>query len=289
MKKEKVLLLGSTGMLGSQNYWNDYNYFEIIRHGRRNIESVDYVADLESLEETTMMLREVGPDVVINLSALANVDQCEELNAAFRANILTAYNLSRAIQFSVKKPFLVHLSTDHVYDSPGFSSEDKICLVNQYASSKLAGELSFQFVEHCILRTNFFCKSTVTKPSITDWLYDALINKSKVNLFNDILFNPISSKNLIKNIFIVIASRQLGTFNLGSSSGMSKADFAFRFASSLGLSFNSPNIISVDEMIKVGAKRPKDMRMDTSKFEVGLGLKLQTLDSEIKEFVKESY
>jgi len=281
-------LLGSTGMLGGQLYWDDYD-FEIIRHGRRKIGLVDYVADLECLEETMLMLREVGPDIVINLSALANVDQCEDLNAAFRANVLTAYNLSKAIQCSVTKPFLVHISTDHIYDSSGFSTEEQIHLVNQYASSKLAGELSLQCVEHCILRTNFFCKSTIAKPSITDWLYEVLVNKSKVNLFDDVLFNPISSKNLIKNIFRVIMYRRTGTYNLGSSSGMSKAEFAIKFAGSLGLSFNNPSIISVDEVIINGAKRPKDMRMNISKFEKALDTTLQSIDFEIEEFVKENY
>ena len=288
MKKNRVLLLGSTGILGSQSYWNDYG-FEIIRHGRKDLGSVDYVANLDSIKEAKNMIHEIRPEVVINLAALTNVDQCEELNAAFLANVLTVHNLSLAIQSTKIKIFLIHISTDHIYDSFGFSSEDQINLVNQYASSKLAGELSIQSIDHCILRTNFFCKSNIKKQSITDWLFEALRKKSKINLFNDVMFNPISSQTLIRNIFKVMSLRLLGTFNIGASSAMSKADFALKFASCLNLSFENPNIISVDQVNKNGAKRPKDMRMDISKYERAIGQKLQTLDIEIEEFVRKNY
>ena len=79
----------------------------------------------------------------------------------------------------------------------------------------------------------------------------------------------------------------MGCFNLGSHNGMSKADFDIAFADTLGLSTKNMKKISISEATFFKACRPKDMRMDISKFERELDIKLPSLTDIIKEVAGE--
>ena len=78
-----------------------------------------------------------------------------------------------------------------------------------------------------------------------------------------------------------------GVFNLGSHSGMSKADFAFAFAEELDITSRSMTRTTTDQVTFLKTYRPKDMRMDCSKFENTLDVKLPFLLDEIKRAAKE--
>ncbi len=96
------------------------------------------------------------------------------------------------------------------------------------------------------------------------------------------MFSPVSIDTLCSVIFDVIRKRPVGTFNLGSSDGMSKADFDFQFADCLGLETKFMTRIEASGARFLRARRPLDMRMDSSKLEECLGIKLPTLDEEIR-------
>ncbi len=68
---------------------------------------------------------------------------------------------------------------------------------------------------------------------------------------------------------------------------MSKADFAFAFAKCLKLPTNTMTRIQSSEAKFFRANRPKDMRMDSSKFENVLGIKLPNLIDLIQALAKE--
>ena len=62
---------------------------------------------------------------------------------------------------------------------------------------------------------------------------------------------------------------------------MSKADFAFTLAGVLGLPTKNVSR-GISEKINLTAYRPKDMCMDSSRFEEVFGIQLPTLQEEIK-------
>jgi dTDP-4-dehydrorhamnose reductase len=68
---------------------------------------------------------------------------------------------------------------------------------------------------------------------------------------------------------------------------MSKADFAFCFAEELRLSTAAVARGSVDGAASLKARRPKDMRMDSARFEAQLGVRLPELRDEIRRVAKD--
>ena len=81
--------------------------------------------------------------------------------------------------------------------------------------------------------------------------------------------------------------RHSGVFNLGSLEGMSKSDFAFAFAQSLGLSSARFSRVNAHQSDLLRTWRPKNMCMDSSHFEATFNVRLPTLQSEIERSAKD--
>ncbi len=286
----KVLLLGSTGLLGStlRPHLDSLGY-DVTTHSRRKESS--YQVDLTDSKTTTELFDEIQPEVVVNLVGLTDVDLCETSpNQAYLTNVRIIENITYWIKKKKSSCHLVQISTDQVYDGVGLHVEKEVTLTNFYAFSKYAGELAAASVPNTILRTNFFGRSHCDqRASLTDWLYLSLSNGDAIQVFDDVLFNPVSMLTLSKMVEMAIQIKPVGVFNLGSLGGMSKADFAFAFSAELDLSTSSMTRTSTDQVTFLKTYRPKDMRMKCSKFESTFGVKLPYLEDEIKRAAREYY
>lgn len=284
----KVLILGSSGLFGSTLApLLGLRGHEVKTHSRGD--GAQYQADLNDPNDANELLGKIEPEVVVNLVGLTDVDRCEaQPNQAYLANVRTVENIADWIKQEKTPCHLVHISTDHVYDGASPHSEEYVTLTNYYAFSKYAGELAAARVPSTILRTNFFGRSHCTKRvSLTDWLLRSLSNNDSIQVVDDVLFSPLSMATLSEMIELIIRKKPVGVFNLGSHEGMSKADFAFSFAEELDLSTCSMTRTSNDQVTSLKTYRPKDMRMDCSKFENTLGVRLPLLRDEIKRGAKE--
>ncbi len=288
MPKENILITGATGLLGSSMvpYFKKCGY-TVVTHALSS--QADYVVDLSDRVKSYEILSKIHPSVIINLVGLTSVELCEEqVNLAYLVNTRTVENLADWIMHSGIACHLVQISTDHVYDSVGLHIEDDITITNNYAFSKYAGELAAIRVPSTILRTNFVGHSQVShRESLTDWVYNSLTTAKNVQVLNDVYFSPISITMLVEMIELVVQKRPIGIFNIGSQNGMSKADFDFAFAESLNLPTNTMTRINTSSANFLKAYRPKDMRMDCSKFENKLGVKIPNLVDLIKQIARE--
>lgn len=283
-----VLVLGASGLLGSELISGQYlKKYKIISLSRSS--KTDYNVDLENFNELLKILEKVKPKVIINLVGITNVDHCEKFpNEAYRLNVQTVENLIGATQILSEKPFLIHISTDQVYDGKGFFSEKNINLSNYYAFSKYIGELKASQISSTILRTNFFGKSkTLKRSSLTDWLYAELKQNNHISVFEDVWFNPLSIYFLCKMIELAVEKKIEGIFNLGSDNGMSKADFAFYFAKVLNLPTSNMKRAKVSDVKFLNAYRPKNMIMNLNKFKQKFNVKLPKLMEQIEVVAKD--
>ena len=203
----------------------------LFRHSRH--ESGMYNADLISFRETDDLVASVRPDIVINLVALCNVDECQtNPNLAFLTNVKTVENISRCLAESRPDCYLVHISSDLVYDGRQLNGEGDCNPTNVYGLTKYAGELWATKIRAAVLRTNFLGKSsTDTRNSLSDWIYERLDGGEELPAFDDVFFSPLSMSTLCDAIISVIRTQPVGIFNLGSKQGCSKAEFARSFAS----------------------------------------------------------
>jgi len=291
MIEDKILLLGATGLLGSTlgPHLKSAGY-NIVTQARKK-GNADFIFDLNDWDATCKFLEQIQPTVVVNLIGLTSVELCQQqTHAGYLANTRTVENIARWIKQSTAACHLIQISTDHVYDGDGPHTEDNVTLTNNYALTKYAGEIAASHIQSTILRTNFVGRSKVShRESLTDWVYTSLKNGKNVEVLADVLFSPLSMKTLVEMLAIVIQRKPVGVFNLGSNEGMSKADFDFEFAARMGLSTDSMSRINSSEAIFLDAYRPKDMRMDCSKFEKVFGIKLPTLTEEITISIGDYY
>ena len=284
IKENKILLLGATGLLGStlapQLKLGGYN---IVTHARKK-ETADFIFDLDDWDTTCKLLAQIQPAIIVNLVGLTSVELCQQqTHTGYLANTRTVENIARWIKQSNTPCHLIQISTDQVYDGEGPHAEDSISLTNNYALTKYAGEIAAAQVQSTIVRTNFVGRSKVSyRESLTDWVYTSLKNGKNFQVLTDVLFSPLSMKTLVEMLELVIRYKPVGVYNLGSNEGLSKADFDFEFAQRLGLSTDSMSRIDSSEANFFRAYRPKDMRMDCSKFEKLFDIKLPTLSDEIK-------
>ena len=222
-------------------------------------------------------------DAIINLIALTDLEKCEnDIFSAYKSNVQTMEKLISSI--SSLDIHLIHISTDQVYFGNGPHIEGKVSPINVYGLTKYIAEILANSVNTTILRTNYIGKSPLkNKKSLTDWLYKSFINKSKITLYDNIIFSPLYVLDLCKYIEFILSHPVKGTFNLGSNGSISKAKFGLEFAKKLGL--DAGNAIISNYNTKANLKRPFDMSLNSYKFEKKFKIKLPTIEKTINNIV----
>lgn len=278
-----VVVFGAYGLLGATlcQVVGDFGY-RVLKQSRGN--SGDICCDPTNKEEVTRIIISIQPVAVINLVALSNVDVCEiDLPAAYMANVRSVEVLVSAILETQSRPHLIHISTDHVYKGVGPHIESSVSPINNYAMTKYAGELLARQVGATILRTNFIGKSrNSSRQSLTDWIFQSLVEGREFTVFDDVFFSALSMQALSNYVASALEARVAGIFNVGTDDGISKADFAQKFASCLGLNIDKMRIGSVMD-VKLTAPRPTDMRLNVTHFEKTFGIDLPDMDTQIRE------
>ena len=273
-------------MLGSRlvPFLIDHGH-EVLAASRNHANGIQI--NLQDQAATLAVVRSVSPDVVINLVGMTDVERCESHpKEAWQANVRSAENIASAC--TETGAHLVHLSTDQVYDSAPDCAEANAGPGNHYAMTKYAGELAALRAGATVLRTNFFGVSPhATRRSLSDWIFSALKEDRPIQVFEDVCFSPLEMGTLCSVINKVTQYRHSGVFNLGSLEGMSKSDFAFAFAQSLGLSSARFSRVNAHQSDLLRTWRPKNMCMDSSHFEATFNVRLPTLQSEIERSAKD--
>ena len=109
----------------------------------------------------------------------------------------------------------------------------------------------------------------------------SLTNRDSITVFDDVFFSPLSLHRLVELVELVAVNQNVGTFNLGSKKGMSKAEFAFMFAGELELPINTISRGTSENAI-LAAYRPKNMCMNVARFEQVFKVDLPTCAEEIR-------
>ena len=159
----RILLLGSSGMLGKSIYKFLKNDFEVYTNGLKKRKY-----DLCKKKNLSILLNKTKPDVIINSLGITNIEICNKnKKLAKKVNFEILKNL-----FNIKKRYnykfwLIQISTDQLYDAISFKTKSteksEIKINNYYTKTKVQAERICESNKSLILRTNFFGKSTVKK------------------------------------------------------------------------------------------------------------------------------
>lgn len=280
---DAVVVFGAYGLLGATlcPVLSDFGY-HVLKQSRRNIG--DVCCDPTDMDEVARVVDSIQPVAVINLVALSSVDVCEtDLPAAYMANVRSVETLVSAIAKTQSIPHLIQISTDHVYKGIGPHIEGSVSPINNYALTKYTGELLALQVGATIFRTNFIGKSrSDSRQSFTDWIFQSLVEGRDFTVFDDVFFSALGMQTLSICVAKALEARLAGVFNVGTRDGISKASFAQKFASCLGLNTDKMRIGSVLDM-KLSAPRPTDMRLNVTRFEKAFGIDMPDMDIQIQE------
>lgn len=138
---KKILVLGKSGQLGQEvlQVFSDKEKYDICAPSETDADVTDYV-------KLKKIVDEFNPEVIVNSAAYTNVDSCQtNRSLAELVNSVGAQNAAAAARRS--KAFLVHVSTDYVYNGntefkkvshkTNASEEQPL---NDYGLTKLFGE-----------------------------------------------------------------------------------------------------------------------------------------------------
>ena len=275
--KKKILILGSNGRLGSylQNHLNKNIY---------DINSNPSPSDLSIKENLNLLLDKFKPEIIINTIAFTDVNLCQSnVHKAFKSNIQVVKNISEIILEKKLDIFLIHISSDQVYNGLGPHVESSNCEpLNVYALTKYFAELFANKVNCCILRTNFFDFYNQKKHhAYINQLYDNLKKGQEMTGYKDIYFSPVHISSLFDLVDHICRHAITGTYNFGSKNGLSKYEFSVKLANYF--KFDSKLIKEVSSVDFQNIERPKDMRLDCTKLKTKIGWKINHIENEISK------
>lgn len=280
---KKILILGSTGLLGTVLSTNLNEKYKIIKHS--HTQKADYIFNASNKKQLFKIFNDVKPDIIINCIAIADVDYCE--NNKVEAKMINEELVKNICEIKDKSTWLIHFSTDHVYNKNILNSEDNVKLTNYYSITKYNSEKYVLESGGLVLRANFFGKTPLNKKyTFSDWLIHQVKEKNKFKIVDDIYFSPISFDTLIEKISIII-EKYYGInnlFNIGSSSYMSKYEFAKKIFNICGYP-NKENYSLINSNNFFKTKRPSFMQMDIKKITQIVG-SIPSLDDEISNTYK---
>ena len=156
----KILLLGANGQVGTECQRSLAPLGELVlatRNGTLADGSQREVADFDQPDSLRELVLRVAPDVVVNAAAYTAVDKAEtDREAAFRANAESPAAIAAAC--SQLDAYLVHYSTDYVFDGQGhqpYPTDGVTAPLGMYGLTKLEGEVAIREsgCRHAILRT----------------------------------------------------------------------------------------------------------------------------------------
>ena len=157
---QKILILGSSGLLGKQFYENLKTNKNIkLFHTGLNKRKINF--------ENKIKLRKfiflVNPSLIINCIAYTNVEECEKnIKMSQKINVEIVRQIFKLkLQKKMKFNF-IQFSTDLFYNKKKYNSSNensKIFLINNYCKHKREAEKICIKNRALIFRTNFFGKS----------------------------------------------------------------------------------------------------------------------------------
>lgn len=277
----RILISGAKGQLACAfvKFLKEEKNFEILALSREEL-------DITNFEKVLEIVKSIRPSVIINCAAYTLVDQAEkESKKAFEVNVIGVHNLAIAVE--MERSFLIHFSTDYVFDGRKgdfYNEKDQPNPVNVYGLSKLLGEAAIQRTTE---RALIFRVSWLFGKGKRDFLNKVLKwGEKKEILF--VAYDEFSSPTYVDTAARVswqaFEAGLKGLYHLASRGACSRYEWVKFFIRKLGL---RKKILPVkSETFSLPAKRPFFSALDSSKLEAELNIELPFWEGEVERFVR---
>ena len=220
--KLKILVLGSTGLIGHQvfNYLkntNDYELFNISYRKKLNNESI--ICDVRDNIKFVNIIKSISPDIIINcIGVLINSSNLKPENAIY----INAYMPHMLMNLCNKiKSKLIHISTDCVFSgekkSP-YNEQDYKDGKDTYAKTKGLGEIVNE--NHLTLRTSVIGPELKTNgEELFHWFMN---QKVEINGFTKAIWSGVTTLVLAKVVHWAIKNNINGLYHVTNNASIDK-------------------------------------------------------------------
>tara|TARA_Y100000768_G_C23986657_1_gene689268 strand:+ start:1272 stop:2135 length:864 start_codon:yes stop_codon:yes gene_type:complete len=218
----KVLVLGSTGLIGHQVFkylvkTEKYELYNISYRKKLNDETI--LCDVRNQDKFIELVKSISPDIIINcIGILIQGSNLNPENAIF----INAYFPHRLMNLAEKlNSKLIHISTDCV-----FSGEKGLAYVEQdfkdgkdiYAKSKGLGEIISQ--NHLTLRTSVIGPELKTDgEELFHWF---MSQSKKINGYTKVIWSGVSTLILAKVVDWAIENDITGLYHVTNNKSIDK-------------------------------------------------------------------
>lgn len=251
MKKEKILITGCGGMLGSSMYGI------CVSSGARvlatdidlNESWLDHL-DVRDITACEKLFEQFKPTVVLHLAALTDLEYCEQNpDETWKVNALGTENI--ALLSENYNCTMVYISTAGVFDGHqnAYTDFDEPRPLSYYAKAKYYGEVFVQqqVSKYFIFRAGWMMGGGPAKDKkFINKIYKQIkAGCTEIHVVEDKLGNPTYAQNFAESIFKVLPTRYYGLYNQVCTGSGSRYDVALEFVRLLGLE-DKIKVIQVD-------------------------------------------
>ena len=238
----KVLILGSTGMLGHvvKKYLESLNY-QVLATTRR-IKNEFYFNPIENIYKLEEIIKHNNPEVIINcIGVLNKAAEDEKHNAILINSYLPHYidDLSKKYNFK-----FIHISTDCVFEGTkgNYTEESTKDAQSFYGKTKALGEIENS--KNITLRTSIIGPDhNADGIGLFNWF---MKQTGEINGFSKVIWTGVTTIELAKQIELVIKSNLSGLYHVINGDKINKYELLRLF----NKYFNKDIIINKEEEYK---------------------------------------
>ena len=234
---QKVIIIGSTGMLGHQvlDFFleqNDFEIHDIVYRNKRREESI--ICDVTDFTKIQEIINDISPNYIVNcVGVLIKGSKTSPSNAIKINSFLPHFLVDISEKIGCK---VIHVSTDCVfsgkdgnYVESSFRDADDI-----YGRSKALGEIMLN--NHLTIRTSII--GPELKENGEGLLHWYLTNNEKMVFgYKNVLWGGVTTYELAKAIHFSVVNELNGIWNLTNNKSISKIDLLGLFNARVNSTF----------------------------------------------------
>jgi len=229
----KILLLGGSGMLGSDCKEVLSQEYEVISPSSKDL-------DITSWDMVIETLQKIKPHIILNCAGFSDVDACEkEEFLVKKVNVEGPRNLAQgSARYNCR---MIHISTDYVFSGQKalprpYFEDDPIDPISAYGRSKVESEVAIKenSPNYIILRTAWLYGKN--RDNFVNSIIKSAVEKTKgIKVFEDQFGSPTWTYRLAIQIKELLHSDLKGTFHATSEGSCSRLECARNIINKLKL------------------------------------------------------
>ena len=286
----KILLLGSTGQLGSDIFreLSNSKIFDIYapKSSELDLSTKNFIDKISNKKF----------DYIINCVAIHDINFSEKnKDLSYLINADVPEKLAEYCELNNCN--LIHFSTDYVFDGNKknnieYTEQDFVRPLNVYGSSKVMGEKNIKsiFKNYYILRISTlfgFTPPRGKKYNFVDAILNKFKNKEVIKVVSDQTSKPTSTLFIAKVVKEIIEKKiDNGIYHLTNNQSLSFYDYSIKILKFLSSNFSVEKIAFNDLNFEV--QRPKFSSLDSSKIYSKIDIN-NNLDFYLYNYIKKKY